>query len=138
MHLRLRIYVTVELTDLAYAGVQLKNRLFSGNYVVPSFRFPGSWDLYRDHAVRIEVNLDLAEQVFVHTELHLTFDFSRRNGRGRQQLGRIDYLQAFAGRGPPGSGTRDFIVRRLLLISEEELWDEGYELEDSEDGDGEA
>ena len=77
MRLHLRVYVTVELTDLAYAVVRSNNRLFTGNYKVPSFRFPGSKELYRDHAVRIEVNLNLAEQVFVHTELHVTFDFSR-------------------------------------------------------------
>ena len=82
------------------------------------------------------MNLDLAEQVFVHTELHVTCDFSRLNGRGRRQLGRIDYLQAFAGRGPPGSGTRDFVVRQALRISEEDLRDEGYELgsEDEDSG----
>ena len=77
MRLHLRVYVTVELTDLDFAVLRSNNRLFSGNYEVPSLRFPGSWELYRDHAVRIEVNLNLTEQVFVHTELHVTFDFSR-------------------------------------------------------------
>ena len=136
--MRLRLYVTVELTNLADEQVQARSRRFSGRYVVPSFLLPESWDLYRDHTVRVEVDLNSCEQVFVHTELHLTFDFSRRPGRGRQQLGRIDYLQAFAGRGPPGSGTRDFIARQLLVLSEEDLWDEGYELEESEGGEAEV
>ena len=78
------------------------------------------------------------EAVFVHAELHLTIDFSRRNGRGRLLLGKIDSCQAFAGRGAPGSGTRNFIARRLLIISEEEIWDEGEELEESEGGEGEV
>ena len=138
MHLRLRLYVTVELTDLADEGVQARSRRFSGQYVVPSFLLPGSWDLHRDHTVRVEVDLDSVEQVFVHTELHLTVDFSRSDGRGQQSLGRIDYLQAFAGRGPPGSGARDFIARRFLIISEEEIWDEGEELEESEGGEVEV
>ena len=133
IRLNLRLEVTVELTDFSDGQTQSRSRRFLGRHTIPGPPHE-SWDLFQDHSVPFEADLDLWAQVFLHTEIHLDFDFSSETGRSRQRLGRVDYLQVFAGRGPPGSGSLDLLARQLLIISEEDLWERGYELEEAEVG----
>ena len=131
MRLCLRLEVTVELTDLADGQTQSRIGQLLGRYTIPGPPRE-SWDLFQDLAVRFEADLDLWAQILLHTEIHLVCDFSGETDRRRQRLGRIDYLRAFAGRGPPGSGSLDLLARQLLIISEEDLRERGYEIEEAE------